>query len=826
MTRPFNRADRLPDKLVPALTEAQKKAVGEMGLPNNPYRRATYAKDLQDWVTEGDPLQRMSKMAQSFLQSSPTGGNLRAVRPKNFDPLASPTNRGIPYYTYVQAREHDEVIKKARAWVRYFYISHNVVPTCHPAGTQIDVGGHRTPIEEVLVGDKVRTHLGRYRSVIGLKQFHYSGDMYTVSVCKNNEKISMTPEHPLYVRSGEEYSWKLPGEINVGDYLLTPILQEDEEDIQKIYLENFIPENGYMHFRVNEVTLDKFSGIVYNMEVEEDESYVANGFASHNCIDIMARFPLVGIEHCCPDSAIKDFFDELFFEDLGYEEFLIELGLEYWKVGEAFPFGEWSNDMGVWVSDELLNPDDVFIHRTTFPRMEAYQLDVSQHLYDVIMTDKFPFEKQAIELNLPGIIENIKAKQPIDLPGSNLYPIQQLADPWANRGTPLLMRGFRQLMLEERLNRAQAAISERLFTPFILLTLGLQNVDGEGSPWIPSVNDLLQTQAMFENLMESDYRTMVHHFGLDIKVPLQGERMPNLERDYERIEGNLLQVFGISRDLLNGGRNQAYASTALSAEFLMQRLNTYQAVVRRFLKSRYEKVAEAQGFYEKDDDGNPKIVRQLYVHEDGTKEIVERRKLLIPGVLFKTMDFRDEKAQRDFLNQLKNSGVLISNKTQARGFDWDPQEEKVLVIEEEVDKVITQAEIRKRVAQEVAKRGLTSFVDPEWVKEMAEDAVKPPQDTDAGNSEDEIAEETPEQTPEQTPQRPEQSDEQRKDMPKTGSQKATVTLQDKYMTGKIMSNFESLGVDRKEDIPRSKKEAQIPDRSKGYPAKNAKRKKR
>lgn len=45
-------------------------------------------------------------------------------------------------------------------------------------------------------------------------------------------------------------------------------------------------ENGYVWFPIKEISVSNFTGIVYNMSVEEDESYTANGCIVHNCTDI------------------------------------------------------------------------------------------------------------------------------------------------------------------------------------------------------------------------------------------------------------------------------------------------------------------------------------------------------------------------------------------------------------------------------------------------------------------------------------------------------------------------------------------------------------
>jgi hypothetical protein len=65
--------------------------------------------------------------------------------------------------------------------------------------------------------------------------------------------------------------------------------------------------------------------------------YYATHYLVPILVDIFTRFPLVGAELECKDPKLKEFYEDLFFNQLNYEDFLVSLGREFWVVGEAFP---------------------------------------------------------------------------------------------------------------------------------------------------------------------------------------------------------------------------------------------------------------------------------------------------------------------------------------------------------------------------------------------------------------------------------------------------------------------------------------------------------
>ena len=101
-------------------------------------------------------------------------------------------------------------------------------------------------------------------------------------------------------------------------------------------------------------------------------------------IDIYTRFPLLDIELVHPDKRISDFYNDLFFDGLNYQEFLFDLGREHWTVGEVFAMGSWHDGIGAWEEDELINPNDVIVAKNRALRTYQYHIKVPQEIKKLI----------------------------------------------------------------------------------------------------------------------------------------------------------------------------------------------------------------------------------------------------------------------------------------------------------------------------------------------------------------------------------------------------------------------------------------------------------
>jgi len=470
-------------------------------------------------------------------------------------------------------------------------------------------------------------------------------------------------------------------------------------------------------------------GIPFQMQLEAERKkirqwcrfYIMTHHLVATLIEIFARFPLVGFENTCKDRAIKEYFDELFLDEnrLDYENFLVNVGLEYWGVGEAFAFGEFDETLGVWVSDELIDPDLVIVDYYPLLKTRNFKLKIPEHLKDLVNNRTPKEEYEALVNQMPEIISYIRRNEPIPLDNELMYQMKCGGAPWETHGYPMLMRAFRQLMLEEKLNMSQMAIAERLYLPLLLAKLGTPGYGEDNTPWIPTEEQLAQLRDDIELAMSSDFRLICTHWAVDFQPVFGREVVPDMTSDYEQIERRILSVFGVSPALISGEPQQPYASTALNADLLNQRLKSYQKEIKRFVKERYRKVAEAQGLYDYEKKGDRLIPLYdeylVYDPETGEKRVETRRKLLYPEPIMRVLDLRDEATQRQFLFDLREAGIPVADSTMLIGVEFEFEEELEKRLEEERKKIIAQQRSNLQLYNELKKNG---YPIPQWLKDQ------------------------------------------------------------------------------------------------------------
>ena len=438
-------------------------------------------------------------------------------------------------------------------------------------------------------------------------------------------------------------------------------------------------------------------------------------------IDIYTRFPLLDIEFTHQDDKLVEFYEELFFDGLDYQEFLFDLGREHWTVGEAFAMGSWHDGIGAWENDEIINPNDVIVAKNRALRTYQYHIKVPDEIKKLIDTRDPASEYAALMQLYPDVVAWARQDKEIPVSDVLMKQIKFKTNPWSEHGSPILLRAFRMLMLEESLNAAQDAIADRLYSPLILATLGLPDVDEDG-PWIPDATELQQLRDDLSLAINSDFRLMTYHHGLDIKNAFGREAMPRLDQDFLRVESKVMQVFGIGSELLQGGRNTSgtYASGALNRELITNMLTTYQGKIKRFIQDRIRPVAERQGHYEYRKVGNarvPIMETVLLVNEETGEEYVEERpKLAIPDIQFKSMNLRDEQVERQFLMQLAGQGFPVSLKTMAVNIPIEFKDEIEAKTEEKLQTVVAEQRFKKELFERLVALQLP--IPPEYYQEF------------------------------------------------------------------------------------------------------------
>lgn len=472
------------------------------------------------------------------------------------------------------------------------------------------------------------------------------------------------------------------------------------------------PQDPMFYWQQNNIPYD----VSKQEELKRARDYCRTLYTTHpviaSAIDIYSKYPLTGMELVCKDDALTDFYGSLFFDQLNYEDFLVDVGREYWTVGEAWPLGSFNEMLGVWEDDELVNPNDVDVIKSPFLKEPRFQMALPEVIRKILKERAPKHEYEALLMAYPEF-KNFMGDD-ARMPVSNilLKQIAFKADTFHHRGIPILMRGFRAVVQEEMLNAAQDAIASRLYTPLILTKLGASATDlGTAQPWIPTDDDIAAFEEALDAALAADFRMLTHHFGVSMESVFGRETMPNLNSDFDRLTDRILQVFGLSRTMLTGAEaGKTYASDSINRDLVSQLLTSYQRLIKRLFRERALVVAEAQQHFDYEERGGkryPILEEVLEVDpHTGERRIVEKPKLLVPELHIKAMTMQDEENQRQFLEALRAGGVPISMKTRLTNVPIDLKEEIDLSRQEQVDLAVEAQETRRATFEALRSKGL------------------------------------------------------------------------------------------------------------------------
>lgn len=172
-------------------------------------------------------------------------------------------------------------------------------PPCFAAGTKVKTKQGYKAIENILPGEMVLTHKGRYRKVIDTMS-HMADNCYEVKI-QGVMPIVATGNHPFFVRTmvrdkDGKRCFSSPewvpveslviekgndGATKKQSYVGIPVNNESKIPLRK--QQHFIYDNGYIWLPFRRKKPIEGQAMVYNLSVDEDESYTVSNIAVHNC---------------------------------------------------------------------------------------------------------------------------------------------------------------------------------------------------------------------------------------------------------------------------------------------------------------------------------------------------------------------------------------------------------------------------------------------------------------------------------------------------------------------------------------------------------------
>lgn len=448
----------------------------------------------------------------------------------------------------------------------------------------------------------------------------------------------------------------------------------------------------------------------------------------HACCEVYSRYPVQGIDVSHEDAEYERFYRELFLEDLDFKNFLINLGKVYWTDGTAIAWGNWSDSLKLWVGEDILDPLTVDIQRIPFVNEDMVYMIPQDDLKE--MARGQTLQGREFRRRFPDMANRISTGENILLSNDRVTILANKDRPSDLWGTPVMLRCWNTLMLEDRMNAAMRATAERLYAPLIMFTIGGQLPNGQ--TFIPSAGMLDAFRNNLDAALASDFRAIITHDGVKAQEVIRGDRMNNFKQDVDMYDDRIMMAWGLSPALLKPSAGN-YATSALEFQLAAQMLSSYQSTLISLYNKQAAMVAEANGHYEYEKKGDSiKTVYEKkevwdpdYENEDGSAGayvVKEVPKLSWPKLTFDVINFKNEQEERKFRMELRNAGVPIADEDLAIGVDINLKDSSAKFQDEQIEKSVNEAKRENAIFEATMKQG---YVVPPDTKKYMESGIAP-----------------------------------------------------------------------------------------------------
>ena len=265
-----------------------------------------------------------------------------------------------------------------------------------------------------------------------------------------------------------------------------------------------------------------------------------------NLLDLHGEFPLTGMHLTCDDPKIKKFYEILFFDVLRGEKLLLDINQEYWKLANAFPFGEWDDNKGIWTRFVLLNPDFVEVEKSMLVDEPILKLDPDDNLKRIVNSRQPREIYNALSKIQGGKIVNLIARgEKIPLNQFRVSHIAYKLSPYETVGTPIMFRAFKPLIYKDILRRAQIAIAERHITPIKVVKVGTDA--------IPATPEAIQAaKEAFDELSTDLSSWFFYHHAINFDYVSSAGKVLPLNTEYDWIDKEITSALLGFKAIISG----------------------------------------------------------------------------------------------------------------------------------------------------------------------------------------------------------------------------------------------------------------------------------
>lgn len=210
-----------------------------------------------------------------------------------------------------------------------------------------------------------------------------------------------------------------------------------------------------------------------------------------NAINLHASYPISKINISHPDKKVQEFFLEMA-EKIDLYSVVYGAALEFWKLGECFPYAELDRETNSWKKITILNPDYIHVKKSAIGDHTIISLRPDAGLQRLVNSNSQ--SDIALKKRLPKhIVDAVKKGESIPLDGINISHLKLLSSPYDVRGTSVIVSVYKDLMHYDKLRECFDKDTEVLTSNGFKKYTDIFNLDNQSiknDVMIASYNDI------------------------------------------------------------------------------------------------------------------------------------------------------------------------------------------------------------------------------------------------------------------------------------------------------------------------------------------------
>lgn len=319
--------------------------------------------------------------------------------------------------------------------------------------------------------------------------------------------------------------------------------------------------------------------------------YETNPFV-RNAINLHATYPISKMVVKCRNKQYEQKYNDMG-DQIDIFTVVQQVALEFWKMGEVFPYANLNERTRMWDSVYVHNPDYVLVQETLIHGQNVIALKPHPKLRKLIESQD-PALRSIKEQLDPKIIDAVNRNEYLPLDNFNVSHIKNESAPYEMHGQSIITSVWKDLVLWDMFRENKFIQADAMVNPMTLVKVGASNPDGV----YPTREYLASYRDIFEEAQyNKDFKVFTHG---DVTVERVGYNAGILDiaADLNMIVDNIFIGLMVPKSIMTQD-GATYATASVALDVIRQRYNNFRSKIANWLiKKIYAPIAEINGWYE------------------------------------------------------------------------------------------------------------------------------------------------------------------------------------------------------------------------------------